>query len=69
MINRWFNGGSNEPSINLNEIWKRGAVESRRRCRSSEEPEIKFNTVSKTAGIEVIEIVRAKDLARHNSGG
>jgi len=34
-----------------------------------EKPEIKFHTISKTAGIEVIEIVRAKDLARHNSGG
>ena len=28
---------------------------------SSEQPEIKFNTVSKTEGMEVIEAVRAKD--------
>jgi hypothetical protein len=45
------------------------AVENPLRCRSGEEPEIKFHTISKTAGIEVIETVRAKDLARHNSGG
>ena len=63
MISRRFKGDSNEPSINLARLGKGDAVENPLRCRSGEEPEIKFHTISKISGIEIIETVRAKDFS------